>query len=90
MLLDPEKVHHFEDVGYTHDTMFECPANAPGGQLPESSTLGAAEWSPELDGGIGCRCECNGEVPRNQWPDCLLRLKSPNMARKWSWIPYIW
>lgn len=81
MLLNPNQVHHFEDFGYKHDTIFECPANAPGGQLLDSPTLGSRDFAPEMAGGIGCRCECDGRVRRNQDSYCVNRLKSPNTPR---------
>jgi mannosyltransferase len=81
MLLRPEQVHHFEDFGYRHDTLFECPANAPGGQLLSSPALGNGNYSAEVAGGIGCRCECDGRVRRNQDSYCLNRMKSPNTPR---------
>ncbi|KAK1452033.1 glycolipid 2-alpha-mannosyltransferase [Colletotrichum melonis] len=88
MLLDADKVHHFEDFGYRHDELFQCPANAPDGQLPGSQTLGnASSYSTPIDGGIGCRCECDGKVRRNHNGYCLNKLKEPNTAqRPWfSW-----
>jgi len=85
MLLDPEKVHHFEDLGYRHDFFFQCPANAQGGQRWESQLLGSdptyTSWSPEQPGGIGCRCECDGAVTRNMGNYCLDRLKKPTTKK---------
>ncbi|KAI1121898.1 glycolipid 2-alpha-mannosyltransferase [Nemania abortiva] len=82
MLADPKQVHHFEDIGYRHANFYQCPANAPGGQLPGSSTLGGKAYSPEIAGGIGCRCECNGQKTRNYQNYCLDRLKQPNTPKK--------
>ena len=87
MLVDPRKVHHFEDFGYTHDTLYQCPANAPGGQLPQSELLGTAEWAPELEHGIGCRCECDGSRRRNHPSYCINKLKQPN-TRNRPWLPW--
>jgi mannosyltransferase len=83
MLVDPRKVHHFEDFGYQHDTLYQCPANAPGGQLPESPTLGnSTAWAPEREGGIGCRCECDGRRTRNHPSYCINKLKQPNTRHR--------
>lgn len=80
MLLDSHKVHHFEDIGYRHDWYFQCPANAPGGQLLQSEVLGgpAFEVREEREDGIGCRCECDGSRTRNHASYCLNRLTQPN------------
>lgn len=90
MLLDPQQVHHFEDFGYRHGDFYQCPANAPGGQLPDSIILGNAslsEGNPESEGGIGCRCQCDrrpsGE--RNFSNYCSSRLKQPN-SRQRTWF----
>ncbi|KAK3995867.1 family 15 putative glycosyltransferase [Cladorrhinum sp. PSN332] len=84
MLLDPHQVHHFEDFGYRHDDFYQCPANAPGGQLPDSEILGktSEKVSPELQDGIGCRCECDGTKTRNIPGYCLAKLKQPNTDKK--------
>ncbi|KAJ8105194.1 hypothetical protein ONZ43_g7523 [Nemania bipapillata] len=82
MLADPQQVHHFEDIGYRHAKFYQCPANAPGGQLPSSPSLGKKAWSPEIAGGIGCRCECNGKKTHNYQSYCLDRLKEPNTPKK--------
>lgn len=82
MLVDPQRVHHFEDLGYRHDLLYQCPANAPGGQLLESKTLGNGTWAPEIEGGIGCRCECDGRTPRNHEGYCLNKLKQPNSPKR--------
>ncbi|CAJ2501563.1 Uu.00g044160.m01.CDS01 [Anthostomella pinea] len=91
MFVDPRKVHHFEDFGYRHDKLFQCPSNAPGGQLPESQLLGnesMGAWSPESEGGIGCRCTCDGSNPRNYGDYCLNKLKQPTTVhRRWfAWL----
>ncbi|OTA93530.1 glycosyltransferase family 15 protein [Hypoxylon sp. CO27-5] len=88
LLVDPRKVHHFEDFGYRHDHLFQCPANAPGGQLPESPLLGSGTWSPEMDNGIGCRCECDGRTTQNYGGYCLNKLKQPTtIKRPWfTWF----
>ncbi|KAI8635363.1 glycolipid 2-alpha-mannosyltransferase [Xylariaceae sp. FL1651] len=83
MLADPQRVHHFEDIGYRHANFYQCPANAPGGQLPDSPSLTKNKrWSPEIKGGIGCRCECDGEKPRNHQTYCLDKLKQPNSFKR--------
>ncbi|KAI1660028.1 glycosyltransferase family 15 protein [Daldinia decipiens] len=82
MLADPRKVHHFEDFGYRHALLYQCPANAPGGQLPESQLLGSGTWAAEEDNGIGCRCECPGPSPRNYGSYCLNKLKQPTTIKR--------
>ncbi|KAK3342823.1 nucleotide-diphospho-sugar transferase [Neurospora tetraspora] len=93
-LLPSHKVHHFEDFGYRHDWYYQCPANAPNGQLLESKLLPVGPYSPEREGGIGCRCECDGSRTRNFAGYCTNKLKEPNTARRLgmvesvrSWFP---
>ncbi|KAK0617284.1 nucleotide-diphospho-sugar transferase [Immersiella caudata] len=90
MLLESEKVHHFEDFGYRHDWYYQCPANAPGGQLPGSEALRENQsLEPERAGGIGCRCECDGSRTRNYGGYCLNKLKQPNTSKRlsaWQWF----
>ncbi|KAI1368818.1 glycolipid 2-alpha-mannosyltransferase [Xylaria arbuscula] len=82
MLAEPQQLHHFEDIGYRHAKFYQCPANAPGGQLPNSLSLAKNKhWSPEIAGGIGCRCECDGKMTRNFSPYCVDRLKQPNTPK---------
>ncbi|KAK3384400.1 nucleotide-diphospho-sugar transferase [Lasiosphaeria ovina] len=98
MLVPSERVHHFEDLGYRHDWYYQCPANAPGGQLPASEVLNAggngdpSNWSPARPGGIGCRCECDGSKTRNYATYCLHRLRQPNTTQRlglFGWL-YSW
>ncbi|KAI1437436.1 glycosyltransferase family 15 protein [Xylaria sp. CBS 124048] len=87
MLAEPHQVHHFADIGYKHDWYYQCPANAPGGQLPESQTLNLVNetWAPEIEGGVGCRCECDGRENRNTASYCHNKLRAPNTRqRPWS------
>ncbi|KAI3325206.1 glycosyltransferase family 15 protein [Xylariaceae sp. AK1471] len=90
MLAEPHQVHHFADIGYRHDWYYQCPANAPGGQLPESKMLNRVEetWAPEIDGGVGCRCDCDGRTNRNTASYCHNKLRAPNtIKRPWStWL----
>ncbi|ETS88161.1 hypothetical protein PFICI_01989 [Pestalotiopsis fici W106-1] len=89
MFVDPRRVHHFEDFGYRHDLLYQCPANAPGGQLPESTLLGKEmTWAPEIEGGIGCRCQCDGRKTRNHPGYCLNKLKQPDGLKRpfWTWF----
>ncbi|KAI1345000.1 glycolipid 2-alpha-mannosyltransferase [Xylariaceae sp. FL0016] len=99
MFVDPRRVHHFSDFGYRHDKLYQCPANAPGGQLPQSPLLGnysvsetsfndQTKLSPELDQGIGCRCSCDGRTPRNFGGYCVNKLKQPSsLKRPWfTWF----
>ncbi|KAI0018338.1 glycolipid 2-alpha-mannosyltransferase [Xylariomycetidae sp. FL0641] len=98
MYVDPRKVHHFADIGYKHSPFYQCPANAPGpeGQLPDSPLLGngtmsdpTKAWAPEIEHGIGCRCECDGSESQNFGNYCLNKLKEPTTRdRKWFSIPY--
>jgi mannosyltransferase len=87
MLAEPHQVHHFADIGYRHDWYYQCPANKPGGQLPESTTLNgiSKSWAPEIDGGVGCRCDCDGRTNRNTASYCHNKLRAPNTIRRpWS------
>ncbi|KAI0471018.1 glycosyltransferase family 15 protein [Xylariaceae sp. FL0804] len=91
MLARPEQVHHFSDIGYRHDWYYQCPANKPGAQLPESAALNGVQdsWAgEELAGGVGCRCDCDGRKTRNHASYCLHKLKAPNTVdRPWSaWL----
>ncbi|ROT36886.1 glycolipid 2-alpha-mannosyltransferase [Sodiomyces alkalinus F11] len=89
MLLHPSQVHHFDDIGYRHDELWQCPANALGGQLPESEALGKRPWQPEVEGGIGCRCECKGYKERRNHPAvCLNKLTAPNTPGSQPWLPW--
>ncbi|KAI0123416.1 glycolipid 2-alpha-mannosyltransferase [Xylariales sp. AK1849] len=87
MLVEPRNVHHFADFAYRHDWYYQCPANAPGGQLTESDILNRAEpkWAEEVEGGIGCRCDCDGRKTRNQAAYCLNKLREPTSPKRpWS------
>ena len=74
LLLEPEDLHHFEDIGYIHDPFQSCPKNRLGAQMVGSNIFGAGHWDKEVSSGVGCRCTCN---PRPTLPDrfCLDRLK---------------
>ena len=91
MLLDSEKVHHFEDLGYRHDWFYQCPANALDGQLPDSELLGkpSPKVAPEVQGGIGCRCECEGTKTRNHGGYCINKLKQPNTSKKLGVLKWV-
>lgn len=85
LFLQPEEIHYFEDFGYTHTPFWTCPANALGGQLPESETLGEMDLTPDTEGregGIGCRCECPTEEPLNFGDMCTHRLNEWSRPRK--------
>ncbi|KAI0019605.1 glycolipid 2-alpha-mannosyltransferase [Xylariomycetidae sp. FL0641] len=87
MLAEPHQIHHFADIGYRHDWYYQCPANAPGGQLPNSLTLNKVKdsWAGELPGGVGCRCDCDGRKNRNTASYCSNKLKAPyTYDRPWS------
>jgi len=88
LLLPPEKVHHFSDVGYSHPPFFQCPGNAPGGQLLENSALGPPDenMSPERPGAVGCRCECIDERRRNIQSVCLAKVQAPMSYHRPTWL----
>ncbi|KAK3393938.1 glycosyltransferase family 15 protein [Podospora didyma] len=77
LLLKPEEVHHFSDIGYHHEPFFQCPGNAPGGQLHTNTALGTGKYSPESPGAIGCRCECLDDRRRNNRGICLNTMQTP-------------
>lgn len=90
MFLQPHQVHHFDDMGYRHGKFYQCPANAPGGQLFHSISLGNGtlpEGNPEAEGGLGCRCQCDRRPDgvRNYSGYCANRLKKPTAGRQ-SWV----
>ncbi|KAM0280357.1 hypothetical protein ACHAQH_004070 [Verticillium albo-atrum] len=62
MLLDASQVHHFDDIGYRHGKLHQCPNNAPGGQMLSSKTLEGMKGSPEKEGGIGVYGSTEGPV----------------------------
>ena len=74
MFLEPEQLHYFSDFGYYHEPFFNCPANAPGGQLENSTFLGDGAWTPEQPDGVGCRCQCDPNAFSNR-PTCLNRFR---------------
>ncbi|KAK8089771.1 hypothetical protein PG997_004732 [Apiospora hydei] len=74
---------------WPHDLLYQCPANAPDLQLTEAEVLlGNKPYWPEKPGGVGCRCRCDGDMPRNHPGYCLNKLKQPNTrARPWlTWL----
>lgn len=93
LLLAPGRLHHFADFGYHHGPFFQCPGNAPGGQLPDSEALGGADrrpWTPETPGAVGCRCQCpdHGYDPRrrrNVRGTCLAALQAPAAFHRPTW-----
>ncbi|AEO71870.1 glycosyltransferase family 15 protein [Thermothielavioides terrestris NRRL 8126] len=85
LLLPPGRLHHFADFGYHHEPFFQCPGNAPGGQLPGNDALGDAAWSPETDGAIGCRCQCPDQRRRNNRGVCLAAMQAPAAFHRTSW-----
>lgn len=88
MLVEPERVHHFSDFAYRHGGYRQCPANAAGGQLEGSVALGDAQYSPEADDGVGCRCSCDATKPFNFPGYCINKLKQPTRPdRPWfTWF----
>ncbi|KAL2024348.1 hypothetical protein VTK56DRAFT_8830 [Thermocarpiscus australiensis] len=85
LLLPPGKLHHFSDFGYHHEPFFQCPGNAPGGQLRGNEALGEGHWSPESPGAIGCRCQCSDRRRRNNRGICLEALQAPAAFHRPSW-----
>lgn len=78
LLLGPEQLHHFSDIGYYHEPFFQCPGNALGGQLLNSTALGDNSFSsPESEGAIGCRCRCPDGRRRNNRGICLNTVQEP-------------
>lgn len=62
MLLEPEEIHQFNDIGYVHDKFQTCPGNAINGQLETDLILGNSthdSWDKPVETGIGCRCRCD-------------------------------
>lgn len=125
MLVGPERVHHFSDFAYRHNSFQQCPANAPGLQLVNSSSslsssalsdgldsalftkkrtaevevgdgmgieapvstsvaLGDALFSPEKEGGVGCRCTCKANSRGINYPGyCTNKLKQPTRPERY-------
>ncbi|KAK0707313.1 glycosyltransferase family 15 protein [Lasiosphaeris hirsuta] len=81
-----KKLHHFADIGYYHEPFFQCPGNAPGGQLLNVTALGdSAQSSPESPGAIGCRCQCPDGRRRNNRGVCLNALQAPAAFHRPGW-----
>jgi mannosyltransferase len=88
LLLPPGKLHHFSDFGYQHAPFFQCPGNAPGGQLPENDALETGRdggWSAESEGAIGCRCKCPDKRRRNNRGICLDTMQAPAAHHRTGW-----
>ncbi|KAK3304695.1 glycosyltransferase family 15 protein [Chaetomium strumarium] len=85
LLLPPGKLHHFSDFGYHHEPFFQCPGNAPGGQLPGNEALGNGEWSAESEGAVGCRCRCPDQRRRNNRGICLDTMQAPAAFHRTGW-----
>jgi mannosyltransferase len=73
LLLQPNEVHHFSDLGYTHDNFWTQPYNTPGLQLPIAD-LGATSWAKERVGGVGCRCQREEDKTANIPDVCFAKL----------------
>lgn len=79
MLLQPEQVHYFRDVGYTHTNIGHCPGNAPGRQIPASRYLPYnrrhdriwASPDSEVVNGVGCRCRCPKDSSETEQHFCF-------------------
>lgn len=85
MLLPPSGLHHFADFGYHHEPFFQCPGNAPGGQLRGNEALGDGTWSTESAGAIGCRCKCIDQRRRNNRGICLNTMQAPAAFHRPTW-----
>ncbi|KAK0617597.1 glycosyltransferase family 15 protein [Immersiella caudata] len=87
MLLGPDQVHHFADIGYWHEPFFQCPGNAPGGQQLDLAALGDnSRSSPESEGAIGCRCQCPDDRRRNNRGICLNTMQAPAAFHRPSFV----
>lgn len=84
LLLEPDQVHYFRDIGYQHTDIFHCPANAPGKQskrpLKADGSRDDRGWDRPKKNGAGCRCECPTDLPEveskegtciNEWADVI-------------------
>jgi len=59
MLLRPEELYRFEDLGYKCPPFWTCPRNAPDRQMPKSRLLEPpGGLSAGCEGAVGCWCEC--------------------------------
>ncbi|KAK4148422.1 glycolipid 2-alpha-mannosyltransferase 1 [Chaetomidium leptoderma] len=89
LLLPPGKLHHFSDFGYHHEPFFQCPGNAPGGQLPGNEALAGNHENEnegtESEGAIGCRCRCVDQRRRNNRGICLDRMQRPAASHRTGW-----
>jgi mannosyltransferase len=77
LLLEPEEVHHFADIGYVHEPFQWCTFEAT--ELQKRHGI----LYPDLTGHyladipnreIGCRCDCNTQI-KIITPQCLNRLR---------------
>jgi len=73
MLLKPEEVHHFSDIGYVHGGLQYC-AIAPTEEARRKGHL-VPKGMEERGEMIGCDCECDEKI-RIVEPVCLNRIKS--------------
>lgn len=73
MLLKPEEVHHFSDIGYVHGGLQYC-AIAP---TAEAKRQGRLVPKTEEDRGdaLGCECTCDDSIGQVN-PECFNRIKS--------------
>lgn len=69
MFLELLEIHYFRDIGYRHLTLYHCPANAAGKQLPYHPLPNYYQKDMSRDKywlrpntptriGVGCRCRC--------------------------------
>ncbi|KAK3496337.1 nucleotide-diphospho-sugar transferase [Neurospora crassa] len=88
MLLPPEKIHHFSDIGYEHDTLWQCPGNAPMDQqlLGNKALRDMGRMTLPSEGGTGCRCKCQeNKRRRNINSQCTSELTRPVAFHRPSW-----
>ncbi|RDA83120.1 hypothetical protein CP532_0880 [Ophiocordyceps camponoti-leonardi (nom. inval.)] len=73
MLLRPEEVHHFSDVGYTHDTLQYCPYGPTAESLRRGELVPKiSDMTPEEE--LGCQSDCHTGA-RTIRPICFNRIK---------------
>lgn len=78
MLLKPEELHHFSDLGYIHDGLQYCTFQSTEKEKKEGfavppSLSGDGFRNIEAREELGCRCECDPEASVVE-PVCLNRI----------------
>ncbi|CAK9436987.1 uncharacterized protein LODBEIA_P14700 [Lodderomyces beijingensis] len=83
LLLDMQEIHYFRDIGYRHDILVHCPANAPGKQLEYQPSRGLKYKGDDHKlksdmprfNGVGCRCKC---------PSWFKEMENSPCMKKWA------